>query len=63
MEKIEEARQALALRDSVDPQYVVYIGSSDMSWKGDGFVQYNFNILDENHSKFKSTVAQNSWTI
>ena len=63
MNQIEKARQMLAESRNVDPEYLDYIGASDMSCKGEGFVQYNFNIMDENHPNFKSTIIQDSWAM
>ncbi len=46
----------LAIRDNVAPCFLEYIGKQDES-KTIGVVLYCFNVFDEQHVKYKSTIA------
>ena len=47
---------AVALKYNVAPCFLEYIGKQDES-ETVGKVFYHFNIVDEKHEKYKSTVA------
>jgi len=57
MSKTDIAREALSLQLNVGIDYLECIGSTDCSFVCDGAELIQFNVIDANHHKFKSTVA------
>lgn len=62
-ELIHKCQAMLAKKHGVNLDALVYIGSSDCSWREPGAVSVNFNLIQEGHKHHKSTVAINSWNL
>lgn len=60
---INKAIVILAKKHNINSNALEYIGNVDCSWKGDGFVQVQFNINCDGHKHNHSTVAVNSWNL
>lgn len=55
---VAEAREKLAARLNVAERALTYIGDMDCSHMRKNARLLNFNVVDKNHIKYKSTVAE-----
>lgn len=59
---IADARAELAKKHRCAPELLEYIGTSDCNFLGKGKELMYFNILDDSHVAFKSTVTIKNWS-